>query len=155
MSASPGQAENAVTISALVTGGMYAYRYFTEGPSKASELSKEGYIEKYKAFYGSGVVLPLGQWIPAAAITYFVLAVMAEASPQIGASAAVLVGAGSFTGNFLAVKRDVGKETKSGGKETKLPSGFEGEQPLESTVKENHPPNLAAEAGEAEQGPVK
>ena len=150
MSAGSGQAENAVTISALVTGGMYAYRYFTEGPSKASELAKEGYVAKYKAFYGSGVVLPLGQWMPAAAITYFVLAVLAEASPQIGTSAAVLVGVGSFTGNVLAVKKDVGKETKAAGKETKPATGSTpletSLQPLQGTVSENHPPNMAEEA---------
>jgi hypothetical protein len=109
------QAENAVVISALITGGVYAYRYFTEGPSTSTgkeSLEEKGYIAKYKAFYGFGPVLPLHVWIPAAGITYLGLSILAAGSPQVGGSASVLVGAGAFLGNAKAIFADVGKTTK-------------------------------------------
>jgi hypothetical protein len=130
------QAENAVVISALVTAGMYGYRYFSEGESNAAELAKQGYIQKYKDFYGFGPVLPLGTWIPAFGVTYLALSIMAAASPQVGGTASVLVGTGAFFGNAKAVIKDLGVTTPKAAKTTTPGKVGTGVQPLT----ENHPP---------------
>jgi hypothetical protein len=139
MSMSQSQAENAVVISALITGGVYGYRYFTEGPSVSTgkqSLEEKDYIAKYKAFYGFGPVLPLHVWIPAAGITYLGLSILATASPQVGGAASILVGAGAFLGNVKAVIADVGKTTKPATAATNTSP---------STRGGNHPPVAKAE----------
>jgi|HubBroStandDraft_4_1064222.scaffolds.fasta_scaffold09567_8 hypothetical protein len=142
MAMSQSQAENAVVISALVTGGLYGYRYFTEGPSTSTgkeSLAEKGYITKYKAFYGFGPVLPLHSWIPAAGITYLGLSILAAASPQVGGSASVLVGAGAFLGNAKAVFADVGKTTKpAAATTTATPTAAPGNHPPVSTLTGEH-----------------
>lgn len=138
------QGEKAVTISALVTGGMYAYRYYTEKPSGAESTETKGAVEAYKAAYGWGPVLPLHKWVPAMGITYLVLSILASASPQIGGDGAILVGTGAFFGNALALKKDLNGEKSS---KVAKPgnAAAEKEQPelkesLAGQKEENHPP---------------
>lgn len=128
------QGQNAITISALVTGGLYAYRYLAEGESGHAAVSKHIAETTARAF-GSGPVLPLGQWVPAFGVTFLGLALLGAASPSVGGAAAVLVGTGAVLGNGVAVMRDLNANKPASASATTPPT-----PPTVTTVSLNHPP---------------
>jgi hypothetical protein len=99
------QAETTITLSALVTSGVYFYRRLSEGETSTPDSQHIG--ETAARSLGSGPVLPLGQWLPAAGFTFLVLALLGAASPDIGGAAALLVGTGAFLGNGVAALGDL------------------------------------------------
>lgn len=126
------QGENAITLSALVTAGVYFYRRAVEGESGAP--SSKHVVETYTRAFGSGPVLPLGQWLPAAGAVFIGLALLGAASPKVGGTAAVLVATGAALGNGVALQRDL-KGTapaKAGASTTESSS--------ERTIALSHPP---------------
>jgi hypothetical protein len=108
MAFTQSSAEQAVSISFLVTGGMYAYRYFKEGPGEHGN----GFVEGIERAGGKQPLLTPGAWIPNAGIAYLGLSILAAASPQIGGPAAILVGTGAFIGNARAVFGGVNETTQ-------------------------------------------
>lgn len=94
-------AEQWVTISAALVIGIYAYRRLTEpasGPASVKKLA------------GVGPPVPLGSFATAWGFMFLVIAVMAQASPGLGGSFAVLVATGDLLTNAPAITSDVSKK---------------------------------------------
>lgn len=105
------QAETAVTLAAALSAGVYFYRMGVEQseghPITSEDLHSVHAVETFKRYFGSGPILPLGQWLPAAGVTFLGLAVITAASPDVGGAAALLVGTGTVLGNGLAIQKDL------------------------------------------------
>lgn len=126
------QAENAITAAAGITAGVYFLRRAVEGES-SSPPSRHA-VETYTRAFGSGPVLPLGQWLPAAGVTFIGLALIGAASPAVGGAAAALVATGTILGNGIALQKDLKVST---------PEAAESATPATSpqtTLAANHPP---------------
>lgn len=113
------QAENAVTLSALVTTGMFAYRRAVEpGIAPVRALREAGHGGKraqniaadYKSVFGAAPPIEWGQFLKAAGVLFIGLSIVTAASPEIGGSAAVLIGTTAVLGNGIAVMRDLKTE---------------------------------------------
>ncbi len=91
-------AEKWVTISALMVGGIYAYRRLTEATSTPVTVKK---------LVGIGNPVPLGAFATAWGFTFLVVAMMAEAAPGLGGAFAILIAAGDFLTNSSSVFQDV------------------------------------------------
>lgn len=128
------QGQTAITLSALVTAGVYFYRQLTEGESSQTSESKH-VAETTARALGSGPVLPLGQWLPAFGFTFFGLSLIGAASPSLGGAAAILVGTGAVLGNGVAVMKDLQANKPAAG-----PAGTPSAPPLVTTLALNHPP---------------
>lgn len=111
----PEGAERAITISALVVAGVYAYRRLTEPPSQQTS-------GRLAQLSGKGSPPPLGVFITAWGFTFLMLSVAASISPGLGGSMAVLVAIGDVLGNGAQVAKDVntkiGVPTKQPAKKT-------------------------------------
>lgn len=82
----PGSARKWVLTSALVTGLIYLVRHLVEGetsPAPATNAARQ--------FLGQGSPPSLRQWFVAYATSYFGLALLAVAAPEIAASLAIFV----------------------------------------------------------------
>jgi len=130
------QAETTITLSALVTSGIYFYRRLVEGESNTAQ-SKHAAETTARAL-GSGPVLPLGQWIPAAGVTFLGLALLGAASPSVGGAAALLVGTGAVLGNGVALMADLNASQPQQGKSSSSASSSP-PKPVPA-VNLNHPP---------------
>lgn len=141
------QAESAITLSLLVTGGLYAYRKITEPGLSANEANKTVKGKKlaadYKAVFGAGPPIEWGQWLKAAGSLYIGLAILGAASPTVGGVSSILVGITAATGNLIAVQEDL----KRSGAETSQASKFAKGQ----TTTLNPPP--VRELGKVETNP--
>lgn len=93
-------AQRAVTTSALIVIAVYAYRRLTEPASGPATLKK---------LAGQGAPAPLGAFATGWGFTFLVIAVMAEISPGLGGSFAILVATGDVLANTPAIAGDVGK----------------------------------------------
>jgi hypothetical protein len=94
-------AERWVTTSALVVAAVYAYRRLTESAQPGTA----------KNVIGVGTPVPLGQFATAWGFTFLVVAVMAQASPELGGGFAVLIGTADLLTNSASVFGDVNKQT--------------------------------------------
>lgn len=94
-------AERWVTTSALVVAGVYAYRRLVE-PAQTGNL---------KNLIGVGNPVPLGQFATAWGFTFLVVAIMAQAAPELGGGFAVLIGTADLLTNSASLFGDVGKQT--------------------------------------------
>jgi hypothetical protein len=99
------QAETAITLSLLVTGGLYTYRKLTE--PEVGEGTSPAIAEQYKSVFGAAPLIGWAEWIKAAGVLYIGLAIIGAASPTIGGTAAILVGATAAFGNWEAVQTDL------------------------------------------------
>ena len=97
------QAEQAVVISAFTVAGIYAYRRFTE-PSAPPATAKK--------LLGVGELPPLGSFATAWGFTFLIVAAMAEVSPGLGGSFAILIATADFLTNSSSVFTDVTKQEK-------------------------------------------
>lgn len=113
------QAENAVTISALVTTGIFAYRKAVEpGIAPVRQLREQGLggvraqnlAQDYKSVFGAAPPIEWGQWLKAAGSMFIIISIAASASPDIGGALAVLVGTSAVIGNGVAVFTDLKEE---------------------------------------------
>ena len=95
------QAEKWVVSSALVVAGIYAYRRLTETPGQPPVTLKQ--------VAGVGELPPLGPWTTAWGFTFLVVALMATAAPEVGASFAVLIAVGDLMTNAQSIFADVGQ----------------------------------------------
>jgi len=84
-------AERWVTISAFVVIAIYGYRRLAGPPAQQGTL---------KNVLGQGNPVPLGQFVTAWGVTFFVVAIMAEASPSLGGSFAILIAAADLLNNM-------------------------------------------------------
>lgn len=115
------QAENSVTLSALVVTGMYAYRKAVEPVPNFKRLTEEGkggvraqnIIKDYQAIFGAAPPVEWSQFLKAAGALYITLAIVAQASPDIGGAAAILIAGSAVIGGGVAVMNDLhGKGSK-------------------------------------------
>lgn len=91
------QARRYVVLSALVVGGVWAYRRYKEGPAS---------------------VMQAPEFLVAWGATFFVLAVLSEPAPRFAGMMAILVG----TGDLLANGAEISKLTQQGLKATQQAS---------------------------------
>jgi hypothetical protein len=140
------QAENAVTLSALVTGGIFAYRKAVEPGIKSAGVRRaegkggvasQNLIKDYKSLFGAAPPIEWGQWLKAAGVLYISLSIIAAASPEIGGYMAILVGTSAVIGNGIAVTNDLkaepGESTAERAANTKTASGATvGQQAIKS-----------------------
>lgn len=108
-------AEQAVSASALVVGGVYLYRKFTEGavPPVASAASKAG--GKPASLLGFGPVPSVGRFVTGWGFTFMVLSLLAEAMPDFGGWLAILVATGDVLANGTAISVDVNHKLSTPG----------------------------------------
>lgn len=104
MSMDHASAERWVTISAATVAGMYAYRRLVEGSGGTATANNLIGASKPPA--------PLGAWATAWGFTFVVVAIMAEASPPLGGSFAILIMVAAILTNASNLFSDVGKEQK-------------------------------------------
>jgi hypothetical protein len=116
-------AERAVIVSSLVVIATYSYRLLTEGHSSRPAPSP------IKQLIGVGAPPNLGQFITGWGFSFFVLAVISEAAPQLGGALAILVATSDVLANFGQVATDV--NTKLG---VKGPPGPQGPAGLQGPV---------------------
>ena len=101
---STGKAQGWIIVSAIVTGGMYFLRRMVETADIGTSTSKS----KIEAVLGSGAPPALETWLLAYGITYFGLAIMAMAAPELAAAFAILVLAVNGINNGVTVAADIG-----------------------------------------------
>jgi hypothetical protein len=104
MSMSQATAERWVTISAVTVAGIYAYRRLIEPSTPPATVKK---------LMGVGELPPLGSWATAWGFTFLVVSVMAEASPGLGGSFAILIMTADVLTNSSNLFTDVGKQQKT------------------------------------------
>lgn len=105
-------AQRAITVSAVIVGGVYAYRRLTETAQKGN-LSN---------IVGLGNPVPLGQFMTAWGFTFLICALMAEADPGLGGSFAILIATGDLLANTASVVKDVGKQESTTTKANSTPN---------------------------------
>jgi hypothetical protein len=103
MSMDRAAAERWVTISAVTVAGIYAYRRLTESSGPPATIPK---------LLGIGQLPQLGAWATAWGFTFLVVAVMAEASPPLGGSFAILIMTADILTNSSNLFSDVSKQQK-------------------------------------------
>jgi hypothetical protein len=103
---SDAHAEQWITVSAVTVAGVYAYRRLTE-PAKPPATAKK--------IVGIGDLPPLGPWATAWGLTFLMVALMAEVSPSLGGSFAILIAAGDLLTNSASVFADVAKQEDNKG----------------------------------------
>lgn len=136
------QGETAVTTSALVVTGLYAYRKATETITKApaTGTAKTGVKSYVEGPLGIGELEPLGQWATGMGLTFILLSIATSVNATFGGSFAILVAVGAVLGNGQAVLKDLGHGLNAAGSSTAKPAGAgEARQPLEPLAS-NHPP---------------
>lgn len=119
-------AERWVTTSALVVAGVYAYRRMIE-PAQPGTLSNVA---------GVGNPVPLGQFATAWGFTFLIVAVMTQASPELGGGFAILIATADLLTNSASLFGDVGKQTgqkQTAGKSTTVPGSVAGMPKLAPT----------------------
>lgn len=99
------QAQTAVAGSALIVGGIYAYRKLVEGAEVATTPKPKG--GKATDLIGYGTPPPVGQFITGWGFVFLLLALVAQASPNLGGSFAILVATGDILGNGIALTDDL------------------------------------------------
>lgn len=107
------QAETAVAGSALIVGGIYAYRKLVEGADVAATPKPKG--GKATDLIGYGTPPPVGQFITGWGFVFLLLALVAQASPNLGGSFAILVATGDVLGNGIALTGDLQSRLKDAG----------------------------------------
>lgn len=116
-------AETAVVSSALIVGGIYAYRKLVEGsiPPNTNRVSvdKKG---KLATIAGYGDLPPIGQFITGWGFAFTVMALLSQFAPSFGGSLAILVATGDVLGNGLAVSQDV--NDRIGGKNSTVSTDY-------------------------------
>src|SRR5215469_2588832 len=103
MSMSHDTAQRWVTISAVTVAGIYAYRRLTEGSGPPATIPK---------LMGIGELPQLGAWATAWGFCYLVVAAIAEASPPLGGSFAILIMTADILTNSSNLFSDVSKQQK-------------------------------------------
>lgn len=137
------QGETAVTTSALVVTGLYAYRKATEGETKAPATKKvsKGVTSYAEAPLGLGELAPLGEWATGMGFTFILLSILTSVNATFGGSFAILVATGAVLTNGQAVLKDLSHGLNStsvtaSASSTEKPEAKQPLEPLES----NHPP---------------
>jgi hypothetical protein len=82
-----------IKVAALVVGGTYAFRRFTEGTAEQEKRSRK--------------IAPLGQFVIAWGVVFFALSIMAPAAPSAAGNMALLVMIASLLANGVEVSRDL------------------------------------------------
>lgn len=93
-------AEKAITTSALLVAGIYTYRRLTEGAGSPSG-------SKAAQLLGRGSPPSVGVFITAWGTAYLVMAIMAQASPGLGGSFAILTAAADILSNGQQLAADI------------------------------------------------
>lgn len=103
------QGETAVTTSALICGGLYAYRKVTEHLTRTPALkpAKITAGSVAKGTLGVGELLPAGTWLTGAGVTFIGLSIVTSVNAGLGGTLAILVATGAILGNGSAVIKDV------------------------------------------------
>lgn len=121
------QAETAVTISALVTTGMFAYRKITEPEAPAAASSNPKLLEDYASIVGAAPLIGWGQFLRGAGSAFITIAIIGAVSPSVGGGFAVLVGSAAFLGNIVAIRKDLAstgyQESLAAGEAIRVASG--------------------------------
>lgn len=97
-------ATTAVTTSALVVFGIYGYRRVIEGTAGGTGSGLSSLL-------GLGSSSKGGSFITAWGFTFFVLALLAEAAPELGGTLAITVAVSDFFTNATSLLGDVNKRT--------------------------------------------
>lgn len=107
MSMNSSQAEQAVTVSALLVAGIYTYRRLAEGSGHPTG-------GKVAQLLGSGSPPSVGTFITAWGAAFLVISMMAAASPPLGGTFALLVAAGDLLNNLQQVSADINGKLTAG-----------------------------------------
>src|SRR4051794_10936253 len=110
-------AEQAVTGSALVVGGIYIYRRLSEVDVQLTNA----HGLRLKQLAGAGPVLPAGPFVVGWGFTFLVLSLVAQVNPNLGGNFAILVALGAVLGNGENVFGDI--NTQLGGSSAKAGAG--------------------------------
>lgn len=121
------QAETAITLSALVTTGMFAYRKVTEPAAPESAQTNPGVAQTYRSLVGAAPPISWGAFLKGAGSAYIAMAIMAAVSPPLGGGFAILTGTVAFFGNIVAVRKDLAstglQENLAAGEAARVQSG--------------------------------
>lgn len=123
-------ANSMIKTSAMVVGGVYLFRRFTEGTAEQEKRSRK--------------LTPLGQFTIAWGVIFFSLSLLAPAAPGTAGNMALLVMVAALLTNGVEVSKDLGAGMQRSAKEQKLaaraahrhgtpagprgPAGVEGEE---------------------------
>lgn len=91
---SPEKAQNTIKVAALVVGGVYLYRRFTEGSA----------VEN-----GGHQVTPLGRWLVGWGVVFFSLSVISGYWPGLAGELAVLIMITTLITNGVQIAGDLHK----------------------------------------------
>ncbi len=90
---SSAQAHSMIRIAALVVGGTYAYRRFTEGTAEELKASTK--------------IAPIGQFVIAWGVVFFGLSLIAGPLPTLAGNMAILVMLASLLANGVQISKDL------------------------------------------------
>jgi hypothetical protein len=132
------QGETAVTTSALVVTGLYAYRKATETITRAPKAQtgpfKAGFGSYVEAPLGVHELAPLGAWATGMGLTFIALSILTSINASFGGSFAILIATGAVLGNGKAVLADLKPHLAGGatfaGESSELEK-LQGREPLE------------------------
>lgn len=115
------QAETAITASALIVGGIYGYRKLIE-PAIGTQPS-QGTV---KDIAGLGQIPPIGRFVTGWGVTFLILSLLAQVSPGLGGSLAILVTTGDVLTNGQALAKDIQHGLGNSGELPALPANAGG-----------------------------
>jgi hypothetical protein len=137
------QAETAITLSALVTTGLFAYRKVTEPEAPESVSTHPGVAETYRSLVGAAPPVSWGQFLKAAGAAYIAMAIIGAISPPLGGGFAILTGTTAFLGNIIAVRKDLAstgyQEALAAGEAARIASGEVKHAPTSGAPVRAHP----------------
>lgn len=89
----PESANSMIKIGALLVGGIYAFRRFTEGTAEQEKRSTK--------------LAPLGQFVIAWGTVFLVLSIIAPAAPTLAGNMALLLVVASLLSNGVQASKDI------------------------------------------------
>lgn len=98
------QAENIVSMSALVVGGTYLYRKLIEPSVPATASTGRHNVAQAM---GYGPPLSVGKFVTGWGFTFLMISMIAQVSPDLGSSMAILVAVATLLINGAAIAVDV------------------------------------------------
>lgn len=102
-------ADRAITTSALLVAGIYTYRRLTEGAGSPSG-------SKAAQLLGRGSPPSIGVFITAWGTAFLVMAIVAQASPGLGGSFAILTAVADLMSNGQQLAADINGKVAAGKK---------------------------------------
>ena len=128
-----GQAEQAVVISALVVGGVWAWRKLIEPATSQAGKAAGSNSQLLKVIGAEPTPANTAEFAVGFGFTYMTLSIGATIAPDVAGYLAVLVAVGDLLINGASVFADINQQLGAGGAETPtgiVASGVKGSAPV-------------------------